>query len=395
MSTELKAFRSEVRNWLAENCRPSMRTPMPEQEMPWGGRRPDFPNPDTRLWLERMAARGWTVPRWPSEYGGAGLTPERAQVLEEELASIGARPALFSFGIWMLGPVLQEFGTQEQKRRFLPATARGEIRWCQGYSEPGAGSDLASLKTRAVREGDEFVINGSKIWTSDADRADWIFCLVRTDFNVPKHQGISFLLFDLESAGVERSPIKLISGASQFCQTFFDDVRVPAKNLVGELNGGWKIAKRLLEYERQNVAAAGFGAQPGRQLWEIARDYSDHPDGELESGLRDRIADQLLHAEAIGHLVERMDRETSGASASVLASVLKVAAAKTNQQRGELAIEALGSAGLCWGDSAVTPETAREVKAWLRGKGNSIEGGTSEINLNIIAKRVLGLPDPR
>ncbi len=395
MTAELESFRAEVREWLEHNCPPSMRTPMPEHEYPWGGRQASFPNPETRLWLERMVSRGWTVPRWPPEYGGAGLSAEAARVLEEELARIDARPALFSFGIWMLGPVLQEFGTEEQKRRFLPPTARGEIRWCQGYSEPGAGSDLASLKTRATRDGDSFVVNGSKIWTSDADKADWIFCLVRTDFDVPKHQGISFLLFDLNSEGIERSPIRLISGASHFCQTFFDNVRVPAENLIGDLNGGWKIAKRLLEYERQNVAAAGFGAESGRPLWELARDYSAGPGGELEGGLRDRIADQLMHAEAIDHLVERMDRETSGSNASVLASVLKVAAAKANQQRGELAIEAMGQAGLAWGDSAVTDETAREVKAWLRGKGNSIEGGTSEINLNIIAKRVLGLPDPQ
>ena len=383
-------FRKQVREWLDDNCPMSMRTPMPESEYPWGGRKAEFPNPDTRVWLERMAEKGWTVPRWPVEYGGAGLTPEQARVLEEEMARIQARPPLFSFGVWMLGPVLQEFGSEAQMRRYLPPTAKGEIRWCQGYSEPGAGSDLASLKTRAVRDGDGYVINGSKIWTSDADKADWIFCLVRTDFEAPKHRGISFLLFDLESEGVTRQPIRLISGSSHFCQTFFDDVRVPADNLVGESNSGWTIAKRLLEYERQNVAAAGFGAESGRQLWDIARDYASQANGEIDPLLRDRIANQAIHAEAILHLVERMDRETAGVSASVLASVLKVAAAKSNQQRGELAIEALGGAGLLWADGP--PEALKEVSGWLRGKGNSIEGGTSEINLNIIAKRVLGLP---
>lgn len=394
MVLNLQQFRRETRAWLEASCPLSMRTPMPAREYPWGGRQAEFPNPDTRVWLERMAEKGWTVPRWPVEYGGAGLDTERARILEEEMARIHARPPLFSFGIWMLGPVLREFGSEEQKRRFLPPTARGEIRWCQGYSEPGAGSDLASLKTRAVRRGDSYIINGSKIWTSDADKSDWIFCLVRTDFEAPKHRGISFILFDLESEGVERQPIELISGASNFCQTFFDDVRVPEENLVGELNGGWTIAKRLLEYERQNVAAAGFGAESGRQLWEIARDYSSLSEGGIDPVLRDQIANQLMHAEAVEHLIERMERETAGVSASGLASVLKVVAAKANQQRGELAVEAMGAAGLSWGGS-VPPEALREVKAWLRGKGNSIEGGTSEINLNIIAKRVLGLPDAR
>ena len=394
MTAETTAFRTQVRQWLEDNCPPSMRTPMPEGEYPWGGRDPEFPNPDTKLWLERMAARGWTAPMWPKAYGGAGLSPEQARVLDEELTRINARPPLFSFGYWMLGPVLLEFGTEEQKRRFLPPIARGEIRWCQGYSEPGAGSDLASLKTRASREGDDFVINGSKIWTSEADKSDWIFCLVRTDFEAPKHRGISFLLFDLASPGVEVQPIKLISGASNFCQTFLDNVRVPVGNLVGQLNGGWEIAKRLLQYERQNVAAAGFGADFSRNLWDLAAAYSPHPEGRIEADLRARIADQVMHSEAIQCLVARMEAETSGQSASVLASVLKIAAAKTNQQRGELAIEAMGGAGLGWSGEHFASHEVNEVKAWLRGKGNSIEGGTSESNLNIIAKRVLGLPDP-
>jgi alkylation response protein AidB-like acyl-CoA dehydrogenase len=393
-------FRADTRAWLEAHCPPSMRTPMPEHEYPWGGRNAEFPNPDTRLWLARMVDKGWTAPMWPREYGGAGLTLEQARVLEQEMARIGARPPLFSFGFWMLGPVLLELGSAEQKQRFLPAIARGEIRWCQGYSEPGAGSDLAALKTRAELRGDRFIVNGSKIWTSDADKADWIFCLVRTDFEVPKHQGISFLLFDLNSAGVERRPIKLISGASPFCQTFFDNVEVPAANLVGRLNGGWDIAKRLLQYERQNVAGAGFGADRSRTLWDIAKHYSpfSHDSegaGAIDPDLRARIADQVIHAEAIDCLVQRMTTETSGQSASALASVLKVLVAKNNQLRSELLIEAMGGAGLGWDGDVFSDDELTEVKAWLRSKGNSIEGGTSEINLNIIAKRVLGLPDPR
>jgi alkylation response protein AidB-like acyl-CoA dehydrogenase len=392
MSSDLEMFRSEARAWLETNCPPSMRTPMPEHEFPWGGRNASYPNPDTQVWLDRMVAKRWTAPMWPTEYGGAGLSPEHAQILDEELQRINARPPLFSFGLWMLGPVLMEFGNDEQKRRFLPPIARGEIRWSQGYSEPGAGSDLASLKARADLQGDHFVINGSKIWTSYADEADWIFCLVRTDFDVAKHRGISFVLFDLESPGVERRPIQLISGSSPFCQTFFDDVKVPADNLVGRLNDGWTIAKRLLEYERQNVAAVGFGADFTLSLDQIAKTYS--ADGPIEPELRARIADQTMHAEAIASLIARMARETSGQSASTLASVLKIYVAKNNQLRSELVIEAMGSDGLFWdADSESTAQA--EVRGWLRSKGNSIEGGTTEINLNIIAKRVLGLPDPK
>ncbi|RMF00132.1 MAG: acyl-CoA dehydrogenase, partial [Alphaproteobacteria bacterium] len=218
--SDLAAFQEEVRSWLETNCPPSMRTPMPEEETVWGGRRETFVNPESRIWLERMAERGWTCPTWPKAYGGGGLSAEEAKVLEAELRRINARPPLQSFGIWMLGPALLEFASHEQRLRFLPPICRGEIRWCQGYSEPGYGSDLAGLQTRAEDMGDYYLVNGSKIWTSYADKADWIFCLVRTDPEAPKHEGISFLLFDMESEGVTTSPIRLISGASPFCQTF-------------------------------------------------------------------------------------------------------------------------------------------------------------------------------
>lgn len=214
---DLQAFRMEVRDWLEGNCPAEMRTPMPEKESVWGGRRERFANPASRIWLERMAERGWTCPTWPREYGGGGLSAEENKVLQEELRHINARPALQSFGIWMLGPVLLEYGTHEQKLEHLPKIVRGEIRWCQGYSEPGSGSDLASLRTRAEEQGDTFLVNGSKIWTSYADEADWIFCLVRTSPDAPKHEGISFLLFDMETPGVSTTPIPLISGASPFC----------------------------------------------------------------------------------------------------------------------------------------------------------------------------------
>ncbi|BFM15060.1 acyl-CoA dehydrogenase family protein [Maricurvus nonylphenolicus] len=394
MTTELNSFRVEVRAWLEQNCPASMRTPMPDEETPWGGRNAKFVNPDTKLWLDRMIDKGWTVPMWPQEYGGAGLGIEQAQVLEQELERINARIPLMSFGVWMLGPVLLELGTEEQKRRFLPDIAKGKIRWCQGYSEPGAGSDLAGLRTKAEIKEDHFVVNGSKIWTSEADQSDWIFCLVRTDFDAPKHQGISFLLFDLESDGVERQPIKLISGTSLFCQTFFDDVKVPAENLVGEVNAGWSIAKRLLQYERQSVGKF-LNKSFDIQLHDLALQYADSETGKIDPDLRSRIALQTMQNEALGLLIERMERDVDGSGLGAPTSVMKVAMADINHKRGELAIEAMGAAGLAWEGDDFTQEEITEVKGWLRGKANSIEGGTSEINLNIIAKRILGLPDPR
>ena len=256
----MSTFRHEVRSWLEDNCPGSMRTPMPADEFPGGGRNATYKNPDTQLWLQHMSERGFTVPMWPTQYGGAGLSSADNQVLQQELRRIRARPAFVGMGVSMIGPALLEFGNEEQKAEHLPKIARGGIWWCQGYSEPNAGSDLAGLRTSAVEDGDDYVINGQKIWTSGADNADWIFCLVRTDPNVPKHQGITFILFDMETPGVTVKPIKLISGYSPFCETFFDDVRVPKINVVGEAGGGWTVAKRLLQYERTSIGGIGRGS---------------------------------------------------------------------------------------------------------------------------------------
>lgn len=395
---DLEAFRSEVRDWLEENCPPSMRTPMSEAETVWGGRKESFVNPDSKLWLERMAERGWTVPTWPKDYGGGGLSYEENKVLQEELRRINARPPLQSFGIWMLGPALLEFANEEQKREHLPRIARGEIRWCQGYSEPGAGSDLAGLKTRAEDKGDHFLVNGSKVWTSYADKADWIFCLVRTDPKAPKHDGISFLLFDMESEGVSVSPIRLISGASPFCETFFEDVKVPKGNLVGEPNKGWTIAKRLLQHERQMISGIGgmsaLGGS-GRAMEDYAKEYL----GE-ESG---RIADPVLRARVANHriddrafqltLARAADEAKAGQSDGNLASMFKYYGSEQNKRKFELLLELMGSKALGWEGHGFSDREIGTTRQWLRSKGNSIEGGTSEVQLNVIAKRVLGLPD--
>lgn len=389
---DLNQFRDDTRAWLEANCPASMRTPMGEDETPWGGRNFKPSNPDIKLWLDRMAERGWTTPTWPKEYGGGGLSRDEAKILNEEMRRINARLPLVSFGIWMFGPVLMEFGNEEQKREHLPKIVRGEIRWCQGYSEPGAGSDLASLQTRCEDKGDHYLINGQKVWTSYADKADWIFCLVRTDAS-KKQAGISFILFDMKSPGVDPRPIKLISGSSPFCEVFFTDVKVPKKNLVGQLNGGWEIAKRLLQYERKNISSGGFGA--GTSVEELARKYVGMQDGRLaDPDLRARLAAHKMDAHAFALTVARTEQEArSGKDVGPTTSILKYAAAKINQERRELGVEAMGLAGLGWDGPGFDADALAETRAWLRSKGNSIEGGTSEINLNVLSKRVLGLPE--
>ena len=391
---ELDVFRTETRAWLEANCPASMRTPMTGDETPWGGRKFKWKNPDSKVWLDRMAEKGWTAPMWPKAYGGGGLSAAEARVLEQELARIKARPALFSFGIWMLGPVLLEYANEEQKKEHLPKIVRGEIRWCQGYSEPGAGSDLAGLQTRCEDKGDHFLINGQKVWTSYADQADWIFCLVRTD-TTKKHEGISFVLFDMTTPGVEARPIKLISGESPFCETFFSDVKVPKAQMVGKLNGGWDIAKRLLQFERQNISAGGFGGAAGLEIEEVALAHAGSDHGKIaDADLRARISAHKMDAKAFSLTVRRVETEAkSGKGLGPAASILKYAAATLNQHKHELMLEAMGADGLGWDGEGFDTANVRETRAWLRSKGNSIEGGTSEINLNVVAKRVLGLMD--
>ncbi|MEZ5994929.1 MAG: acyl-CoA dehydrogenase family protein [Hyphomonadaceae bacterium] len=394
MTQELDAFRSETRAWLEAQCPASMRAPMSsEEEIVWGGRKARFPSADAQLWLERMAERGWTAPSWPRDYGGGGLSHAESAVLEQELKRLNARPALFSFGLWMLGPVLLEYASEEQKREHLPKIVRGEIRWCQGYSEPGAGSDLAGLQTKCEDKGDHWLINGQKVWTSYANHADWCFCLVRTDASV-KHEGISFVLIDMTTPGVETRPIKLISGSSPFCETFFTDVQIPKGNMVGRLNGGWEIAKRLLQYERTNIS--GFGSGARLDVIDLAKSHAGvDASGALEDrDLRARIAAHKMAERAYALTTQRAREEAkAGANVSHMASMFKVAGATLNQERCELMVEAAGNRGLGWAGEGFAPEELAVTRGWLRSKGNSIEGGTTEVNLNVVAKRVLGLRD--
>jgi len=393
MTQDLEAFRTETRAWLEANCPPSMRTPMTgEDDAVWGGRNYEFKNPEAKLWLERMGAKGWTAPTWPAEYGGGGLSADENRVLQSELKKIGARPALFSFGIWMLGPVLLEYANEEQKKEHLPKIVRGEIRWCQGYSEPGAGSDLAGLQTKCEDKGDHWLINGQKVWTSYANYADWCFCLVRTDTSV-KHEGISFVLIDMTTPGVETRPIKLISGSSPFCETFFTDVKVPKHQMVGRLNGGWEIAKRLLMYERTNIS--GFGSNTRVDVVDLAKKHVGVEGGVLEDrDLRARIAEHKMTERAYALSVQRAQEEAkAGGNVSHMASMFKVAGATLNQDRCELMVEAAGNRALGWVGEGFSADDIATTRGWLRSKGNSIEGGTTEINLNVVAKRVLGLRD--
>lgn len=320
-------------------------------------------------------------------------------ILLDEMQRIGARPPLGGMGITMIGPTLLEYGTEDQKHRHLPPIVRGETAWCQGYSEPGAGSDLASLSTLAISEGDDYLVNGSKIWTSGADYADWIFCLVRTDTKAAKHDGISFLLFSMESEGIAVQPIKLINGDSPFCQTFFDNVRVPKADRIHHENQGWTVAKRLLEHERSGLAALTSAdsagpmqrIKPHLPLAELATLYS--PNGVIEGVLRDDIiANEMLQRTYLltqVRAIAESETETLGATTSIF----KYIEAEYVKAQLELQIRIRGTQSQGWEGDAFTEEELRMGRLNLEAKSISIAGGSNEIQLNIIAKRVLGLPD--
>ena len=386
-------FRGEVRDWLAANCPESLRRGLGGYTA--GGRKAVYGNPDTKLWLDRMAERGWTAPTWPRQYGGGGLDAAESMVLDEEMRRINAPAPLVGHGLTMIGPAILEFGTEAQCREHLPPIARGKIRWCQGYSEPGAGSDLASLQMRAVADGDDYKVNGAKIWTSGADGADWIFCLVRTDADAPKHEGISFLVLDMDTPGVTVTPIDLISGSSEFCQTFFDDVRVPKRHLIGRPGEGWTVGKRLLQYERSSIGGRGGTRQKTKTIAEWAKEYVGESAGRIEdAAIRGRVAAQSMGDAAYQLTIRRSFEEAANSAApSFLSSLFKLYGTEQNMRRNDLLMEILGTQGLGWSGDGFAGAERGATRGWLRSKANSIEGGTSEIQRNIIAKRVLGLPD--
>ena len=391
--SDLEQFRADTRAWLEQNCPESMRVPARNfEDIYTGGRHPEFDNPDQKLWCDRMAEKGWTVPHWPTEYGGGGLNKNEVKVLREETRRINARSPLSSFGISMLGPALLQFGNETQKQEHLPKIVRGEIRWCQGYSEPGAGSDLASLQTKADDHGDHYIVNGQKVWTSYADKADWIFCLVRTDSSGTKHEGISFVLFDMETPGVSTRPIRLISGSSPFCETFFDDVKVLKKNLMGEEGKGWAIAKYLLTHEREMISGFGSASLKSLGIQAVEQIGADASGRLANSILRQNIAQYELDTLVFAATMSRVgDEARAGQGLGAASSIFKYYGTELNKRRNELNLAVGGETALGW--EGVIYKGGVLSRDWLRSKGNSIEGGTSEVQLNIISKRVLGLPD--
>ncbi|NMG77020.1 acyl-CoA dehydrogenase family protein [Aromatoleum diolicum] len=389
-------FRKETRAWLEANCPASMRGAMPDGELVWGGREVEFKSEDQRLWFERMRDKGWFCPDWPTEYGGGGLSPEEHAVLEAEMRRLKCRPPQINLGIWMLGPVILEFGSEEQKRALLTPMARGEMRWCQGFSEPNAGSDLASLKTTARDAGDHFIVDGTKIWTSYGDKSDWMYALVRTDATVQKQKGISLIALDMRSPGVSVAPIDLISGKSSFCQVFFDGVSVPKGQLIGPLNGGWTLAKSLLQHERKAMSKFGEFSLPTHfDLLELLPEYV--PAGSrspADIALRARATACAMDEHAYSLTVQRMGEEArAGMDVSGLMAIMKLVHTEQERDKFEILLDALGHRALGWeGDEFSAGELAL-TRAWLMSFTQTIAGGASEIQLNVIAKRVLGLPE--
>ena len=388
-------FRLEARSWLEENCPEGARGPGP---ITTGSTKVPLTHEATKLWLSRMVEKGWTAPTWPIEYGGGGLATDEYMILIQEMRRIRARAPLAGMGISLIGPTLLEYGTHEQKLRHITRIVRGEVAWCQGYSEPGAGSDLASLSTRAEDKGDYFLVNGSKIWTSGAQIADWIFVLVRTDPDVPKHDGISFVLMDMAQEGVTVKPIRLISGESPFCQTFFDNAIVKKEDLVGELNKGWTVGKRLLQHERGSMASlvgGGASSDPGPSLDREAKSYAGESDGRIsDDALRNRIIQHNINSASYQLTQRRTVEESSdGNTPGPATSIFKMYGTELQQDRSSLFVEMRGTDGLGWGGEGFTPRVIGDTRAFLANRAASIYSGSNEIQRNIIAKRVLGLPD--
>ena len=393
---DLDAFRAEARAWLEANFPTSLKGKaglmMQENGAALSG--------DADTWRRRMGEKGWGTPTWPKAYGGGGLSAAETKVLQQEMGRIGAWNPIGGMGTMMFGPTLLEYGNEEQKQRHIPPIVKGELRWCQGFSEPGAGSDLASLQTKCEDKGDHYLINGQKIWTSGAQWADWCFCLVRTD-TTNKHEGISFILIDMRTPGVETRPIKLISGNSPFCETFFTDVKVPKENLVGQLNHGWTIAKRLLNFERASLS--GGGGSAGRNMFgapveDLAKKYVgvDEAGRIADADLRNRITSHQMEARAFALTLGRAAAEAkAGNGPSAAISIMKNAGSKIGQDRAELMVEIMGSQGLGWEGEGFAADELAAVRNWLGGKATTIYGGSYEIQSNIISKRVLGLPDSK
>ncbi|WP_372760053.1 acyl-CoA dehydrogenase family protein [Pseudoalteromonas sp.] len=393
--SDLTEFRQQVRHWLEENCPVSLRTPTPEGELIWGGSEVNFSFDEQRLWFERMRDKNWFCPSWPTQYGGGGLSAQQNSVLESEMRRLKCRPPQINLGIWMLGPVLLQHGTEQQKQQFLTPMTRGAVRWCQGFSEPNAGSDLANIRTSAVDQGDHYLVNGSKIWTSYGDKSDMMYALVRTDAKAPKHQGISLLLLDMHSAGVAAKPIDLISGKSSFCEVFFDNVKVPKDNLIGELNGGWQLAKELLQHERSAMSKFGEFQLPTHfDLMALLSDYMPAPHSPSEALVFNKAVAAEMEQRAYNLTAQRLGEEMqAGKNCFALMSIMKLVHTEQERSKFELLLDAMGYRALGWQDDSFSEQEQAVNRAWLNSFSQTIAGGSSEVQLNVIAKRVLQLPE--
>lgn len=393
---DLETFRAETRSWLEANCPEEMRN----LSFHWEDAHLIYSTDAAEVWRERMAEQGWIAPMWPKAYGGGGLTREEATVLSQEMGRIKATAASSGMGLTMIGPTLLEFGTEAQKQRHLPSICDGTIRWCQGYSEPGAGSDLAALQAKAVIEGDQFVINGQKIWTSGAQYADWMFALVRTDPDAPKHEGISFVLLDMHQTGVSVKPIGLISGSSPFCETFLDNAIAHREDLVGELNKGWAIGKRLLQFERSGIGGLSGAANRKKVvkknvIADLAKQYIGTTNGKIaDTEYRDKILKQTMTEKAFQLTTARVVQENqSGQTPGATTSIFKLVGSTLARESASLKSELMGVQGLGWEGQGFESSELEATRNWLNSRAVTIYGGTNEVQMNIIGKRVLGLPD--
>lgn len=402
----LEAFSAELGKWMEANAPAGLRGFNGPESQFWGGRNPELPHEDSNAWCEICAERGLTAPTWPKEYGGGGLSRNEEKAFHAHLRRLKLPMPLTGFGLSMIGPTLLQYGTEEQKREHLPLITRGKIRWCQGYSEPGAGSDLASVATTAIEDGDDYVVNGQKVWTSFGDKADWMFLLTRTDPNAKKQMGITFLLMDMDQPGVEAKPIKLISGSSPFTETFFTDARARRNDVIDKVNNGWTVAKALLGHERNMIASAfgigRAGTKKGKDgktenpLVTLGRSYlgESEDDQIADPVLRDRITQNAMDARCFALTVQRNgDSIKAGHQPGAETSMFKVYGTELNQRRQELMLSLRGEQSLGWEGAGFAGHELSQTREWLRSRGNTIEGGTSEVQLNIIAKRVLQLPD--
>ena len=394
--SDLNAFREETRSWLEENCPKEMRN----LSFHWEDAHLIYSKPEAAVWLERMAERGWVAPTWPAEYGGGGLEPGKAAILSQEMKRINATAPSSGMGLKMIGPTLLEYGTEEQKQRHIPKICDGSIRWCQGYSEPGAGSDLAALQAKAVLEGDHFVINGQKTWTSGAQHADWMFALVRTNPDAPKHDGISFVLFDMHQEGVVVKPIQLISGSSPFCETFLDNVIARRDDLIGEMNKGWTVGKRLLQFERSGIGGlAGANKKKVEKkrndLADLAKQYTGESDARIaDQGTREKVLEHSMRERAFQLTARRVAQENqSGKTPGAATSIFKLVGANLARNATELKSEMMGTNGIGWEGEEFSDKELETTRNWLNSRAVTIYGGTNEVQMNIISKRVLGLPE--